>query len=197
MPASPFPYASPVRAVPRKPRQPQTTELGFASKDRSAHPLPVLAPPLCHPLSILPTWRLEQKQLPLPLSLAGEGGLLLHQGRLPKAAAVRSRQGEEKKAKERKRGSGREAVIAALSSEQSEHSLGGAPAPGATSRALGLPHGSSSIASSAALQPPWGQPRIVAWPPAAPCQPRGSVVRGWRDTQGLSQAHMLVSDRKL
>lgn len=56
-----------------------------------------LSPPLCHPLSILPTCGLAQRQLPLPLSLAGEGGLLPHQGRLPEAAAVRSRQGGEKK----------------------------------------------------------------------------------------------------
>lgn len=52
------------------------------------------------PLSIL------QRQLPSPLSLVGEGGLLPHPGCVPKAAAVRSRQGREKKVKERRRGIG-------------------------------------------------------------------------------------------
>lgn len=126
--------------------------------------------------SSLAGWR--RGSCPSPLSLAGEGGLLPPQGQLPKAAAVRSRrQGGKKKVKKRRRGgSGREAVKAALSSEQSERPLGGAPAPGAASRALGLPHGSSSIASSAAPQPRWGQPRILARPPG--CSPSALRICG-------------------
>ena len=144
----PFPTPSPVTAVPRKPRQPQTAEPSFASKDTSAHPLPV-SPPFAIP-SPSSACGLEQRQLPSPLSPAGEGGLLPHQGRLPKAAAVRSRQGGKENGEEGG-GLGRETVEAALSSEQSERPLGGAPAPGAASRALGLPPGpSSSVVSSAA-----------------------------------------------
>lgn len=45
-----------------------------------------------------------QRQLPSPLSLVGEGSLLPHQGWVPKAAAVRSRQGRGEKVKERRRG---------------------------------------------------------------------------------------------
>lgn len=105
--------------------------------------------PPCHSAvpSPFPTCGLQQRQLPSPCSPAGEGGLLL----LLQAAAVRSRQGGEKKVKQRVR-SGREAAKAALSSQRSERPLGGAPAPGAASGALGLPHGSSAP-SSAAPQP--------------------------------------------
>lgn len=36
--ALPFPHTSPLPAVPHKPHQPPTRKLGFASKDRCAHP---------------------------------------------------------------------------------------------------------------------------------------------------------------
>lgn len=131
---------------------------------------------------------------PSPLSLAGEGGLLLPQGRLPKAAAVRSRRqgGKKKKKRAKKRRSGGGGIregggesCTFLRAERASPRRG--PSPRSCLPSPGPPTWQQQhrlLCSPPA--PPGAIPASRLDPPAAPHQPRGSAARGRRDTQTLA-----------